>query len=220
MMMLMSMAVLVTAAVVVMGMIMAVIVTAACAFILGIGQEIEKPQHHHADAADEHQRTKESIRRQIARHAPADVKVEHHATPENEEQHAEQMNEESLCFHEDENGGLNEMTNYLTTAAAALGWICSIKVVHGRAKQATRMNMMAHSQITNFLRKTAEYMKTNFTSSIGPKTRKASFAALEKAAIGAAMNASEVLHNASTKASPISEGTAVQSVPATNSTFA
>ncbi len=109
MMMLMGMAVIVTTAVVVMGMIMAVIMTAACAFILGIGQEIEKPQHHHADAADEHQRAKESIRRQIARHAPADVKVEHHTAPENEEQHAEQMNEKSLCFHDDENGGLTRL---------------------------------------------------------------------------------------------------------------
>lgn len=121
MMVLMGMTVFVTAAVVVMGMIMAVIVTAACAFILRIGQEIEKPQHHHADATDEHQRAKEPIRRQIARHTPADVKVEHHTTPENKEQHAEQMNEKSLCFHDDENGGLNEITDYLTTAAAGLG---------------------------------------------------------------------------------------------------
>lgn len=125
MMVLMGMTVIVTAAVVVMGMIMAVIMavimTATSAFILRIGQEIEKPQHHHADATDEHQRAKEPIRRQIARHTPADVKVEHHTTPENEEQHAEQMNEKSLCFHDDENGGLNEITDYLTTAAAGLG---------------------------------------------------------------------------------------------------
>ena len=42
--------------------------------------------------------------------------------------------------------------------------------------------MTMQSQMTNLRLNTAEYMKMSFTSSIGPKVRKASFAALEKAA--------------------------------------
>ena len=63
--------------------------------------------------------------------------------------------------------------------------------------------------------KTAEYMNISFTSIIGPKTRKANFAAIENAAIGAAMNASDVLHKERMKPRPMIDGTATISLPAT-----
>src|SRR3954465_14026822 len=64
----------------------------------------------------------------------------------------------------------------------------------------------------NFFLKMEEYMNTSLMSSMGPNTRKASFAALATPltgmAIGAAMKASDVLQSASTKARPIIEGMA------------
>src|SRR4051812_38855742 len=65
----------------------------------------------------------------------------------------------------------------------------------------------------NFFLKMEEYMNTSLMSSMGPRTRNASFAALATPltgmAMGAAMKASDVLHSASTKARPIIEGMAM-----------
>ena len=74
------------------------------------------------------------------------------------------------------------------------------------------MKSAMQNQTRNFFRKMDEYMNTSLMSSMGPKTRKASFAALAKPlsgmAMGAAMKASDVLQSASTNARPIIEGMA------------
>ena len=67
--------------IVLVGMVVGVIVAAAGTFILGVGEQVEKAQHHHADAADEHERTEEAVGGQVVHHATADVEVDHDAAP-------------------------------------------------------------------------------------------------------------------------------------------
>ena len=82
---------------------------------------------------------------------------------------------------------------------------------HTKQIIAIAINKLAAMIITNLGLNTALYIKTSFTSIIGPNIRKASLAALEKLNIWAAINASEVLHRDSTKANIIIEGIPTQS---------
>ena len=80
-------------------------------------------------------------------------------------------------------------------------------------------NKLKAIRITNFGLKTAPYIKTSFTSIIGPNIKNESFAALEKLNICAAIKASDVLHNDKTKASIIIEGIQTKSDSPNRSTI-
>ena len=71
---------------------------------------------------------------------------------------------------------------------------------------AMAMNKLKAIRIANFGLNSAPYMNTSFTSIIGPNIKNASFAALEKLNIWAAIKASDVLHKDKTKAKIIIEG--------------
>lgn len=81
---------------------------------------------------------------------------------------------------------------------------------------AMRKNSPKTRNTTKRRRNTIEYMKTNFTSIIGPNTRKAWRAAAENS-ISATMKASEVLQSERMKASAIIIGTPMKSLPASAS---
>ena len=73
--------------------VMGMIVMAAIG-VLGVQREqIEQTEHAEADSGPQHHVAKDAIRRQVGGDAPAGVKVEHHAAPEQEHGDAEQMDE-------------------------------------------------------------------------------------------------------------------------------
>src|SRR5687768_11094676 len=86
---------------------------------------------------------------------------------------------------------------------------------HGVARQAIRRKVLSSSAATTRRLNTTEYMNMSLMSIIGPKTRKASLAAMENEAMGAAMKASDVLHKDNTNANPMMEGIARKGLPAT-----
>ena len=140
----------------VMMVIVVVIMTAAVrAGRLHRGQ-IEERHDYQADAGEENHGAENAVRRQVVRHTPAHMEVEQHRAPEEEERHADEMN--------------RSLVHGLKASEV-------MSADHGMARAPTRMKSPTRKPMTTRRLNTDEYMKSSLMSIIGPKTRKASFAA-------------------------------------------
>ena len=142
--------------VMVMVMVMIMVMSAALRASRLHGGQIEERQNHQADPGDEHHRAEDAVRRQVMHHATAHVKVEEHRAPKQEERHTDEMD--------------RSLVHGLTASEV-------MKAAHGTASAPTRMKSPTRKPITTRRLNTEAYMKSSLMSIIGPKTRKASFAA-------------------------------------------
>lgn len=79
--------------------IMVMIMPAAIRCLVADGGQIENAQHQQPDASDQSHRAEDAIRRQVVNETSADVEVEHHAAPQQQQRDTDQMIDDTLRAH-------------------------------------------------------------------------------------------------------------------------
>lgn len=80
-------------------MVMVMVMPAAIRCLMANGGQVENAEHEQTDAGDQCHRAEDAIRRQVVNEATADMEVEHHAAPEQQQGNADEMIGETLGAH-------------------------------------------------------------------------------------------------------------------------
>ena len=92
-------AVVVVATAVLVIMVVFMVMPAAIRCLMANGGQVENAEHEQADAGDQCHRAEDAIRWQVVNEATADMEVEHHAAPEQQQGNADEMIGETLGAH-------------------------------------------------------------------------------------------------------------------------